>query len=86
MNVHDSVAERYSAGAREREPALCCPIDYDRQLLTILPPEIIEKDYGCGDPSRDVRPGDPVLELGSGGGKIAYMAAQLVGAYYAPDR
>jgi len=50
-----------------------------RELLAILPPEIIEKDYGCGDPSRYVRQGDVVLDLGSGSGKICYMAAQLVG-------
>lgn len=79
MNVHDSVMDRYSQGAQERQPALCCPVAYDATLLEALPREIIEKDYGCGDPSRYVRNGDTVLDLGSGGGKIAYMAAQLVG-------
>jgi ubiquinone/menaquinone biosynthesis C-methylase UbiE len=79
INVETSVRERYSAGAREREDALCCPVSYDTGLLALLPQEIIEKDYGCGDPSRYVQPGDTVLDLGSGGGKICYMAAQLVG-------
>ena len=79
MQVEQTVRERYSAGAQEREEALCCPVDYDRTLLEMLPQEIIDKDYGCGDPSRYVRPGDTVLDLGSGGGKICYMAAQLVG-------
>lgn len=79
MNVHDSVMERYSKGAQERQPMLCCPIDYDANLMGALPQEIIDKDYGCGDPSCYVREGDTVLDLGSGGGKIAYMAAQLVG-------
>jgi len=79
MNIYDSVLDRYSDGAKKRQDALCCPIDYDRELLGLLPQEIIEKDYGCGDPSRYVRPGDTVLDLGSGGGKICYMAAQLVG-------
>jgi arsenite methyltransferase len=74
-----SVRERYSNGARQVEPTLCCPVDYDRDLLRLLPAEIVEKDYGCGDPSRYVREGDVVLDLGSGGGKICYMAAQLVG-------
>ncbi len=74
-----SVLERYSEGAKERQDALCCPVSYDPQLLKLLPDEIIERDYGCGDPSRYVRPGDTVLDLGSGGGKICYMAAQLVG-------
>ena len=79
MNVQAHVAERYSRAAREREPSLCCPVDYDRRLLALLPPEIVEKDYGCGDPSRYVRAGDVVLDLGSGAGKICYMAAHLVG-------
>jgi len=79
MNVESSVRERYSEGARERQEALCCPVNYDSGLLAMLPDEIIEKDYGCGDPSRYVQKGDVVLDLGSGGGKICYMAAQLVG-------
>lgn len=78
MNVENAVLERYTEGALRVEP-LCCPVDYDRNLLEILPEEIIEKDYGCGDPSRYVREGDHVLDLGSGSGKICYMAAQLAG-------
>lgn len=79
MSVETSVSERYADGAKEVEPALCCPVDYDASLLKLLPKEIIDKDYGCGDPSRYVEEGDVVLDLGSGGGKICYMAAQLVG-------
>lgn len=78
-SVYDGVRRRYSEGARQKVEALCCPVDYDPSLLAVLPREIIEKDYGCGDPSRYVRPGDRVLDLGSGAGKICYMAAQLVG-------
>jgi len=79
MDIHTSVLERYSEGAKQREAALCCPVNYDQNLLALLPQEIIDKDYGCGDPSRYVREGDVVLDLGSGAGKICYMAAQLVG-------
>jgi arsenite methyltransferase len=79
MNQENAVLERYSEGANERQEALCCPVDYQTDLLEILPKEIIEKDYGCGDPSRYVRENDVVLDLGSGSGKICYMAAQLVG-------
>ncbi|MFP4607586.1 MAG: methyltransferase domain-containing protein, partial [Thiohalospira sp.] len=79
MTANDPVLDRYSRGAQAVEPALCCPTDYDPALLEALPAEILEKDYGCGDPSRYVRPGDTVLDLGAGGGKICYMAAQLVG-------
>jgi len=79
MNAKESVLDRYSEGARERQESLCCPVSYDAGLLAMLPDEIIEKDYGCGDPSRYVQEGDVVLDLGSGGGKICYMAAQLAG-------
>jgi len=80
MEVNTSVTQRYSEGAKARQEDLCCPVDYDSSLLEALPQEIIERDYGCGDPSRYVQPGDTVLDLGSGGGKICYMAAQIVGA------
>lgn len=77
--MESHVRERYTGGAQVVEPALCCPVSYDPSLLALLPAEIVERDYGCGDPSRYVRPGDTVVDLGSGGGKICYMAAQLVG-------
>jgi len=79
VNTESKVSERYAEGAKEVEPSLCCPVEYDAGLLELLPREIIDKDYGCGDPSRYVKEGDTVLDLGSGGGKICYMAAQLVG-------
>jgi ubiquinone/menaquinone biosynthesis C-methylase UbiE len=79
MSVQSTVLNRYSEGAKDVQPTLCCPVDYDAELLKLLPQEIVDKDYGCGDPSRYVQSGDVVLDLGSGGGKICYMAAQLVG-------
>jgi ubiquinone/menaquinone biosynthesis C-methylase UbiE len=79
MTIETGVLERYSQGAESIQADLCCPVDYDRKLLSLLPQEIIDKDYGCGDPSRYVQSGDVVLDLGSGSGKICYMAAQLVG-------
>ena len=79
MNRTNQVLERYSLAAHAPQADLCCPVDYNHELLAILPAEIIEKDYGCGDPSRYVRAGDTVLDLGSGGGKVCYLAAQIVG-------
>lgn len=79
LNVDHAVRERYGAAAEAAEPALCCPVDYDARYLQVIPQEIIERDYGCGDPSRYLQPGDDVLDLGSGGGKICYIASQVVG-------
>lgn len=79
MLVESAVAGRYAQAAHAREAALCCPVDYDPRYLAAIPDEIVERDYGCGDPSAHVRAGETVLDLGSGGGKICYIAAQIVG-------
>ncbi len=73
------VRERYSAAARAKENSLCCPVSYSREYLDVIPEEILERDYGCGDPTPHVRRGETVLDLGSGGGKICYILSQVVG-------
>lgn len=80
LNVDAAVRERYSAAAQQAEPQLCCAVSYDPQYLKLIPQEILERDYGCGDPSKYIRSGETVLDLGSGGGKICYIAAQVVGS------
>lgn len=74
-----SVRARYSGAAQAVEAELCCPVEYDPRYLDVIPSEILERDYGCGDPTPFLRPGDVVLDLGSGGGKACYIAAQIVG-------
>ncbi|RMG55296.1 MAG: methyltransferase domain-containing protein [Acidobacteria bacterium] len=78
-NVEREVLRRYIEGAHQAQPALCCPTQYDDRFLRLLPQEIIEKDYGCGDPSAYVSAGETVVDLGSGAGKICYILAQKVG-------
>jgi SAM-dependent methyltransferase len=79
-DVETAVRERYRAGAQAPAAELCCPVDYDPRHLEAIPDEVIARDYGCGDPSRHLRPGETVLDLGSGTGKICFIAAQVVGA------
>jgi arsenite methyltransferase len=74
-----AVLQRYGNAAQKVEACLCLPVSYDEALLNVIPDEIIEKDYGCGDPSRHVRQGEAVLDLGSGSGKACYIMAQIVG-------
>src|SRR5258705_8188172 len=85
-NVNDSataleaaVLQRYDNAAEEVDACLCLPVSYDQALLKVIPDEIIEKDYGCGDLSRYIREGETVLDLGSGSGKACYIIAQIVG-------
>ena len=75
-----AVLERYGDAAKAVEACLCLPVSYDKALLKVIPDEISEKDYGCGDPSRYVKAGETVLDLGSGSGKACYIIAQIVGA------
>ncbi len=65
-----------ATGAR----GLCCPVSYDPKLLEAIPPEVLERDYGCGDPTPWLEEGETVLDLGAGGGKGVFLAAQVVGA------
>ena len=80
QNPEAAVTSRYSKGAKARQETLCCPINFNPKHLEVLPAEIIERDYGCGDPTPYVEPGDVVLDLGSGAGKVCWIAAQITGA------
>jgi len=79
-SLEHAIRDRYAKGAQTLERGLCCPsAEYDMQYLEMLPDEIVEKDYGCGDPSAHTREGDVVVDLGSGAGKVCYILAQKVG-------
>ncbi len=79
LHVESVVKARYSSAAQTKVEALCCPVSYNDRYLKLIPPEILERDYGCGDPSQYLRTGETVLDLGSGGGKICFIASQVVG-------
>jgi arsenite methyltransferase len=79
LDPEAAVASRYAAAAHEVEPALCCPTGYPTAYLDVIPEEILAKDYGCGDPTPYVKPGETVLDLGAGAGKLAFILAQVVG-------
>src|SRR5262245_700840 len=79
-NLEAAVLQRYGNAAREVEACLCLTVSYDKAWLEVIPNEILEKDYGCGDPTRHVHEGETVLDLGSGSGKACYIISQIVGA------
>ena len=51
----------------------------DAGLLAVIPNEVIERNDGDSAPLPFVRPGDTVLDLGSGDGKNCFRLAQVVG-------
>ena len=79
LHTETIVRQRYAAGAIGPESKLCCPVEYDAEYLKAIPQEVIDRDYGCGDPSKYLREAETVLDLGSGTGKICFIAAQIVG-------
>ena len=86
MNIDSIVMSEYSKAlknnseylANERQE-LCSMEQHDRELLINIPKVILENDFGCGNPSKYVRKGESVLDLGSGSGKICYVLSQIVG-------
>ena len=79
FNHKDAIQQRYGSAALEKENCLCTPVRFNPTLLEIIPQNVIERDYGCGDPTKYVHKNDIVLDLGSGSGKNAFICAQIVG-------
>lgn len=85
MDVHDVVKERYGSIASGGQS--CCGDDccntqlYDEALIQDLPVDVTGLSLGCGDPVSiaSLKPGETVLDLGSGGGIDCFLAAKQVG-------
>lgn len=86
--IHETVREHYAE--RIKNSASCCgPSDccdtssnlYPADLLTTIPTDVASTSYGCGDPITlaSLKPGQTVLDLGSGAGLDCLLAAQKVG-------
>lgn len=79
--IRSSVESFYSEVAVEPKPTLCCPTSYKEEDVSHIPTEAREISYGCGSPMglADIREGEKVLDLGSGGGIDCFIASRKVG-------
>ena len=86
--IHDAVREHYAE--RIKSSTSCCSPNpsasgdsplYPADLLTTLPEGESAVSYGCGDPVTlaSLKPGQTVLDLGSGAGLDCFFAAKQVG-------
>ncbi len=86
--IHETVREHYAE--RIKSSASCCGSSdccdtsnnlYPVDLLTTVPSDVASTSYGCGDPITlaSLKPGQTVLDLGSGAGLDCLLAAQKVG-------
>jgi len=86
------VKKRY--GKFASKSGSCCPsccsnevieqrkdIGYSKEEITTVPPETAAIGAGCGNPTAlaELKEGETVLDLGSGGGIDVFLAAQKVG-------
>lgn len=88
MSSPDPSLERYADAARRASDGSVCATDgtpfgagrhYDN--LDGVPDAAVRVSLGCGNPTAvvDLRPGDTVLDLGSGGGIDVLLSARRVG-------
>jgi arsenite methyltransferase len=86
--IHDVVREHYAERIKNNASCCgssdCCSTDsslYPADLLATLPDGESAISYGCGDPITlaSLKPGQTVLDLGSGAGLDCFFAARKVG-------
>lgn len=77
----EDVRDFYSKAAIATQESLCCPVKYERVDLSHIPERVLEISYGCGSPvnQANIRSGESLVDLGSGGGIDCFIAAKIVG-------
>ncbi len=89
--IKEVVKEKYTKLAKLNK-SCCCPSDeaanrayvealYNTEEIESLSKEVTDLSMGCGNPTAiaNLKPGEVVLDLGSGGGIDAFLAAKKVG-------
>jgi SAM-dependent methyltransferase len=88
--IHEEVRARYAAAALQPRRGGCCATEpetigaglYSSIEQAELPEAAVLASLGCGNPTAvaELRPGERVLDLGSGGGIDVLLSAKRVGA------
>ncbi len=75
------VGEFYSTAAEDENTDITNPVCYPDAEMPHIPPAARIRSYGCGSPVLDaaIKPGETVVDLGSGAGVECYIAARKVG-------
>jgi SAM-dependent methyltransferase len=94
IDIKEAVRDKYAQAARrvragggccgDRASACCDPITsnlYDDATASSLPQAAVQASLGCGNPTAlaELKPGETVLDLGSGGGIDVLLSAKRVG-------
>lgn len=71
----------YSAAAETPDELILNPITFDQESISFIPEEARARMYGCGSPVADagLKPGEVLVDLGSGTGVECFLAAGEVG-------
>jgi SAM-dependent methyltransferase len=90
--IYAAVRDRYASAARATTSSACCgqggtPTGavssalYEKDETDVLPADAVAASLGCGNPTMlaDLKPGEVVLDLGSGGGIDVLLSARRVG-------
>ena len=79
--MKEEIKARYADLALRDTPLSCCSGVYTPTDLADLPPEAAGLSLGCGNPVAlaSLQPGEVVLDIGSGAGLDAFLAARKVG-------
>src|SRR6266545_4479154 len=94
MNITETIKSKYgnvATTAAKGAKASCCGSDsscnpvtsdlYSNKEVAALPAEAVLASQGCGNPTAlaELKPGEVVLDLGSGGGIDVLLSARRVG-------
>ena len=79
--TREEVQNFYSSAAESPQKDLCCPTSYSSEDTEHIPQEVLDRFYGCGSPviHAEIKPGENVLDLGSGAGIDCFIASKKVG-------